>query len=858
MSLPALVSVGDGTFRAHVVDHRTVEPMPSPRSARERDAARSTQRTAPRGSYAPPARGTRALYVRTPRKVTQDRGPEPTQPAPGPRQPPVPPVSRPTSPRVITPGAASPAPSRTPPWWWPQNLDASDEGLPRSLASMLASQMVSVAAGASELGPTPALPPEARLRALNVAETPLQLVSAAVRTHAPPESPPPSWAQIEVPLVGGQWRGDPIALSMVRTQEMYRAGNEKVFESADALVLESDVHEGPMVQLSPHGCKFSAEPVRMSFAIDQLVEGHQGDAFVVVLRKRPAVAQWVPLEENERLTVSPSGVAVVELREFSWVKAWCFHSENQDNDVANLIKTVFAAGLGDKDGMGATSQNQTGRSKHEGKAANQLGYVGIAPGTSGYLIPGVAAIGVTVTDGMLTVQNNPQLAQRTAKEFSADSPLKLLSASFGGYCYPPPPSDGAAEEKMQIAFLGNAVPDGQEYSELVGKELETVPESEQQLERESPRGQSDVEEVGFQTGGSGEIQAGPAQPDEAALVALFVSAARRGDSAEVKRLLALGIGVNSTDDEGCSALIAASGGDQPVVVSQLLEAGAGGAVDLVNMHGETALMMAAQRGSVGATGLLLKAGAKVDMIDHDGQSAVLIAARMGHAAIVSQLVDSDAELNADFGEMPLHVAAENNHVDVVRLLLQGGADVDKADSYGNTALMNAAVAGYAEVVTELLSQGAVADLEGSGGQTALMKAAKVNTGECVTALVNGKASLDTGDDNGNTALMLAASKGHTQLVQKLLDTGASTVRRNDAGQSAMDVAQEFAEEQQRQGDGSNQSDASDVIAVLEAWERKDEAEPNPDPEPELEPAAAQAFAKDETEPEEIVPQTVQS
>ena len=719
--------------------------------------------------------------------------------------------------------------------------------------------MLRVAAGASEPaeGPTPVLPPEARARALNVAETPLKLVSAAVRTRAAAESPPPSWAHFEVPILGGQWRGDPIAPSMVRTQEAYRAGNETVFESADALVPDADVHEGPMVQLSPHGCKFSAEPVRMSFAIDRLVEGHEGDAFVVVLRMRPGVAQWVPLEEDERLTVSPSGVAVVELREFSWVKAWCFRGENQDNDVANLIRTVFAGGGGGRNGTLSKSKTQASISKYEGKAAQEIGYVGIAPDTSGYLIPGVAALSIVATDGRLTVLNNPQLAQRTAKEFSADSPLKLLSASFGGYCYPPPPSDGVAQENMQIAFLSHAVPEGKELSEAVDQELESVSEQKQQLEQESP---SDVE-AGLQTEASA-IHADATQPDEATLVALFLSAARRGDTAEVERLLALGVGINSTDDEGCSALIAASGGGQPVVVNQLLEAGAAGAVDLVNIHGETALLIAAQNGSVDVTELLLKAGAKVNMIDHDGQSAILNAARLGHANIINQLVDSDAELNPDSGEMPLHVAAENGHVDVVHLLLEGGADVDKADSYGNTALMNAAVAGYAEVVEKLLSQGATADLEGSGGQTALMKAAKANTGKCITALVNAKASLDTSDGNGNTALMLAASKGNARAVQKLLDSGASTVRRNDAGQSVMDVAQEFAEEQQQQGDGSEQSDAIDVVAILEAWERKDEVDPDPDPDPdvelEIEPEAAQAVKKDETKPEEIVSPPTQS
>ena len=358
MSLPEVLP---GTYRAHVIDHRQsqqfepttpdgsvdgADPMPSPRSARLRSAARAQQDgNAKRGAYAPPTRGTRALYIPTPRK---------THPAAATAAPvPAPPVRRPSAaaaadeeqpaPALSAVAASATGPSRPPPWWWPDNLESSAEGLPQSLASMLASQMVKVAAGPEGAGegPTPALPPAARKRALNTAATPLSLVKAAVRTRAPPEPPAPQWAQFEVPILGAQWRGDPVAPSMVRTQELQRAGNEKIFESADALVLDAEALYGPMVQLTPHGCKFTGEPVRMSFQIDRLVEDYEGDAFIVVMRKRSGGGTWLPLEEDERLSISPSGLAVVELREFCWLKAWCFRTENQDNDVSNLLRTAL-------------------------------------------------------------------------------------------------------------------------------------------------------------------------------------------------------------------------------------------------------------------------------------------------------------------------------------------------------------------------------------------------------------------------------------------------------------------------------------------------------------------------------------
>ena len=891
-------------YRAHVIDHRAAllhtprqgehgggggggahDPMPSPRSAVARNQLR--------GSYQPPQRGTRAVYIPSARKqrpaaaaaaapaVAVERvqpALQPLQPPPGiaPLQPPPgfaplqslqpQPASSTAAqrPAVNPAGAKPPAgaagePSRPPPWWWPKDLEATDasEGLPHSLASMLASEMVKVAAASTDVaaGPTPALKPAERKQALQVAESPFQLVSAALRTRAAPEPAAPEWATFDVPLVGAEWRGDPVAPSVIRTQELQRSGNEQIFNSATAVVKETVAVEGPMVQLTPHGCVFTGEPVRMSFAITRMLEGHTGDAFIAVMRKRSGGAPWTPLEEDESLTITPNGMAVVELRQFCWVKAWCFRSKNQDNDVAGLVRTVFAATLDKNDDGVITAEEEAeagwGREKREGDEAKLMGYIGITGGSTGYLIPGIAALGIKVVDGVMKVLNNPTLAQRTAKEFSADSPIKLLSNCFKGFCYPAPPSNGGEAEKIQIGFRAETVPFGNIYTE-------DDPELEREKDLSSVPEEPEPEPEQAEEGGG---EATAAQPgvalgqeladDEAGRLTKFLAAARAGDVAEIQRLLALDVGVNSTDDEGNSALMAASGDNRAAAVSELL--GAGAVADLANMHGETAIMLASEHGSDSVAELLIGAKAKLDMVDHDGRNAVLNASRAGHAVVLALLVDSGASLTVDFGETPLHVASENNHVDCVHLLLEGGADVDKVDSFGNTALMNAAVSGHAAVVEELLDGRANPDLEGSGGQTALAKAAKADQEESVSALITGKVSLDNGDDAGNTALMLAASKGNLEVVNMLVEAKASVVRRNKSGLDATAVAKE-----------AGQDDAYAILAAIDPEEEPDEAAPaqgqeeeaaaDPEAEAPVDVAAAAAVeaaaATDESESEE--------
>jgi ankyrin repeat protein len=65
--------------------------------------------------------------------------------------------------------------------------------------------------------------------------------------------------------------------------------------------------------------------------------------------------------------------------------------------------------------------------------------------------------------------------------------------------------------------------------------------------------------------------------------------------------------------------------------------------------------------------------------------------------------------------MPLFLAASEGRLDVVRYLLDEGADVNARENFGNTALAEATYYGHIAVIKELLARGADINAIGEGG-----------------------------------------------------------------------------------------------------------------------------------------------
>jgi ankyrin repeat protein len=161
-------------------------------------------------------------------------------------------------------------------------------------------------------------------------------------------------------------------------------------------------------------------------------------------------------------------------------------------------------------------------------------------------------------------------------------------------------------------------------------------------------------------------------PQTSNVPAEFWDAVRRDDVARVQTLLLRGVDTNAVNAEHGPA-VAVAARERSWRTLSLLAGLSGTRVDAPNQLGETALMLAALHGDLDSVRMLVGRGAEVNRA---GWTPLHYAATNGHVEVVRYLLERHAYIDAQSPNRttPLMMAARHKRPDVVRLLVEAGAD----------------------------------------------------------------------------------------------------------------------------------------------------------------------------------------
>ena len=217
-----------------------------------------------------------------------------------------------------------------------------------------------------------------------------------------------------------------------------------------------------------------------------------------------------------------------------------------------------------------------------------------------------------------------------------------------------------------------------------------------------------------------------------------------------------------------SPLHFACAADLPAVAARLMRERPGSEAEAVEMT--LPIVEAARFGAVGGVRVLLDAGINPDAAA-EGDTALCVAGDLGHVEVVRLLVERGADVDkVGSRRLPaLALAAEGGHLEVVSLLLEYGADVELG-----APLYNACMRGVDPAVVRLLVDVGGADVRRRAifGWTPVYAAGWAGAAPLVRLLVERGAEVDAADERGRTALMAASQKGHLAAVQALVECGA--------------------------------------------------------------------------------------
>jgi ankyrin repeat protein len=205
----------------------------------------------------------------------------------------------------------------------------------------------------------------------------------------------------------------------------------------------------------------------------------------------------------------------------------------------------------------------------------------------------------------------------------------------------------------------------------------------------------------------------------------------------------------------------------------------GGDINIQDNYGYTPLMYAAFNSRTNTVRLLISHGAVYDpkFKTYDNQTYLSAFSQCGLSDLVKDILDKGADVNGtpDNGWNALLCASALNHPETAKLLIASGAKYDKDYRTGNNVdyLLAFSECGLTNQISELIAQGADVNATDINGWTPLLGACYTGHLDTIKILIKAGANINAKNINGWTGLLEAAVHKYINIVRYLIENGCT-------------------------------------------------------------------------------------